>query len=1069
MKNFTLLHETPEHFVLHNGVAHFHVSKRGIDEPTADRIRSLAKGGEVTPDNALNQMVDSKGIIGGTIKDGSDEERFHFHNFTFDIDKARDISKKKPNGEVEVSSKWLDKIRLDKEAAMNSKSENPVFIAQIHTAQGLKPLLIDGNHRMYKAAQEGKKTIPAYIFSPEQTVSLMTDKYPKSELHKAVRKDVAEGKGPQMVNGSEYTPKKNGMAEGGEVPHDKKNLKQLDSSMHQFLKEEGEQKISGGGQMTRNMTHSYYANGGSTEQKESFHLENPPPANLDDLYKPTPLPTPDSETPRKLEVPETKEKAMAKGGYMPGTGAAGSAMAAFRKPEKYNEGDEVQSSTKDLGPMEEMSMLKHGMDVTNENDRAKYKAMKKLKEESGLPMFNDGGDTSGAQDFQDAFRKATHYADGGTTDNPEQEGFFESVKKAFKSPEPTPQPTPQETKDEEIRRKSRLSITDPSNPEAYAKGGTTKLPHYPGMGGNLTNSAKIHDISKENQTEAIKRYADDNPVTLATGGVAAADPKMAQPYAKGGHVHTQMNQGKNTLHFHFYDGAVVPTALDKEEGAGPQQPTPLDKYVGGEPATGTPLDKYVNLADPEGDVGDEAENQSITEETPSVNLSATDVNPGATINQPGPTPLQQQMAQAQAEQNPTPEQTANNLASAMGQQAPFSAPNSNATPTTVAPNQQVRVAQVPPPAPGMNLMEQLNRATQLQQDALQKGADAQANYWDSQKDIITKQLSEQQQRYDTYNQVQKQDQDRLDTIFNAVATSKINPDRFWQDKTTGGKILGGIALLLGGVGAGAAGGPNQAMQIINNRVQQDIAAQKNDQTNTMNMYKLGLQKYHDDQAAYNFATLNANAMVAGQLQRAAAIAGSAQAKAAAQMGIAQLTQQSIPLQQSLAMHQVAMQMASGGAGTQGINPEMLPDEMRDRAVRLPNGNLGLSPTKEDAAIARKSFTSLSGMDQQLNQFLTTMKRIGPTVNPWGADAAASEAARNNIVLELNNLHGLNRLNDNEFKTYMSMVPTAGTWRPNRATAQIMALKQLVKNKQENEMGNNIEGYKAPKLTPLPPK
>lgn len=152
----------------------------------------MAKGGEVnntlSPDNALNQYVPGDGIVGGTIYDGSEDEKFLFGEYCFDIDKARSISQKQPNAEIPVSKKWIDKIKLNKEAAIKSTSTNPVFLAQVHTPNGIKPLLIDGNHRMFKAVQDGKETVPAYIFSPEQTASLFVPK-PEGVLHPEDEKD----------------------------------------------------------------------------------------------------------------------------------------------------------------------------------------------------------------------------------------------------------------------------------------------------------------------------------------------------------------------------------------------------------------------------------------------------------------------------------------------------------------------------------------------------------------------------------------------------------------------------------------------------------------------------------------------------------------------------------------------------------------------------------------------------------------------------------------------------------------------------------------------------------------
>lgn len=135
---------------------------------------------------------DNDGFIGGTIRYGSgssgsefgseydDEgvrrnvdgplERFSFGDLTFDIDAAKEMCGGVPNDEVEVSDRWSIKINVDRVAAMRSTSDKPVLIAQIPTKDGLKPLLIDGHHRMYKATQEGVDTLPAYILSPEETL-----------------------------------------------------------------------------------------------------------------------------------------------------------------------------------------------------------------------------------------------------------------------------------------------------------------------------------------------------------------------------------------------------------------------------------------------------------------------------------------------------------------------------------------------------------------------------------------------------------------------------------------------------------------------------------------------------------------------------------------------------------------------------------------------------------------------------------------------------------------------------------------------------------------------------------
>lgn len=63
----------------------------------------------------------------------------------------------------------------------------------------------------------------------------------------------------------------------------------------------------------------------------------------------------------------------------------------------------------------------------------------------------------------------------------------------------------------------------------------------------------------------------------------------------------------------------------------------------------------------------------------------------------------------------------------------------------------------------------------------------------------------------------------------AAQAQKIDPDRWWNSKSTEGKILAGIGMVLGGIGGGLAKtGRNPAMDVMNNAISQDIDAQKHD-------------------------------------------------------------------------------------------------------------------------------------------------------------------------------------------------------------------------------------------------
>jgi len=182
--------ETHESFEFHSPIAKA-VSPEYI-------AKALYPG--VDPVRLRAQLIDDNdGFIGGTIRhgDGSpgsefgsdydDEgvkrnmdgplERFSFGDLTFDVDAAKEMCGGVANDEIEVSSKWSFKINVDKVAALNSKSTAPVIIAMIPTTKGLVPLLIDGHHRMYKAQQDGKETIDAYVMSPEESL-FICDSHP---------------------------------------------------------------------------------------------------------------------------------------------------------------------------------------------------------------------------------------------------------------------------------------------------------------------------------------------------------------------------------------------------------------------------------------------------------------------------------------------------------------------------------------------------------------------------------------------------------------------------------------------------------------------------------------------------------------------------------------------------------------------------------------------------------------------------------------------------------------------------------------------------------------------------
>lgn len=111
--------------------------------------------------------------IGGTIRDGSSDEMFALGALIFDVEGAKRISAGESNDEVEVSSGWSDGINLDEAAAMAGTKDSPVLMAQVPLEDRLALVLIDGHHRMFRAWAYGEEKLPAYVFTPQQTMELV--------------------------------------------------------------------------------------------------------------------------------------------------------------------------------------------------------------------------------------------------------------------------------------------------------------------------------------------------------------------------------------------------------------------------------------------------------------------------------------------------------------------------------------------------------------------------------------------------------------------------------------------------------------------------------------------------------------------------------------------------------------------------------------------------------------------------------------------------------------------------------------------------------------------------------
>lgn len=91
------------------------------------------------------------------------------------------------------------------------------------------------------------------------------------------------------------------------------------------------------------------------------------------------------------------------------------------------------------------------------------------------------------------------------------------------------------------------------------------------------------------------------------------------------------------------------------------------------------------------------------------------------------------------------------------------------------------------------------------------------------EDAQRRQMRLERERQDAMRMAQQ----RYDAAVRRLQESRIDPNRYWADRGGAvGRIGGAIAVALGAAGAAMTGGPNTALQIIQNEINQDIEAQR---------------------------------------------------------------------------------------------------------------------------------------------------------------------------------------------------------------------------------------------------
>lgn len=215
--------------------------------------------------------------------------------------------------------------------------------------------------------------------------------------------------------------------------------------------------------------------------------------------------------------------------------------------------------------------------------------------------------------------------------------------------------------------------------------------------------------------------------------------------------------------------------------------------------------------------------------------------------------------------------------------------------------------------------EQYKQGLQTSSQAESEGLKNQANIYANQQKTMEDAMKLHQQKLADLDAEHKQ-------LASDVVNAKIDPNRVWNNSSTGNKIGAAIGILLSGIGSGLTGSPNMAMGVIKDNIDKDIEAQKAELGKKENLLSQNLRKYGDLNTATHATMLQLGAITQGQIAAAAAKTGSQDVLAKAQMAGAKISDEMMLGTNELSMNLTKQQMqrkAMSGNMQGGQDPSTL--------------------------------------------------------------------------------------------------------------------------------------------------
>lgn len=267
---------------------------------------------------------------------------------------------------------------------------------------------------------------------------------------------------------------------------------------------------------------------------------------------------------------------------------------------------------------------------------------------------------------------------------------------------------------------------------------------------------------------------------------------------------------------------------------------------------------------------------------------------------------------------------------------------------------------------------------------------------------------------------------KQDALSQAFMDKKVDPNRLWHNMSTGNKALATVSLILGGIGS-AFTGKNQAMEILDNAVNRDIDAQKNDQGKAMNQWKMNREALGDDLSA-TLATQNQKYVALKyQIDQAANKYQGPLALARAKMANAQIDQK-------MAANNATLAFINGAPGSEQNYTAQLnqmrminPDVAKEAQEKLVPG-VGLASVKpsEQDKTEITNYKNINDLLEKARAFQTTGP--GANIGAWSpAHRREAMEIQSQLINNLDQLGDIKRMSPDMVGRYKGMVGNPGSF------------------------------------------